>query len=315
MSPLNIISLIVPCFNEEKTIGVFMENIIPILSNINQKYSLDYEIIFVNDGSHDNTMKILRELHNDNSKIHFISFSRNFGKEAALYAGIKNSRGIYVCTIDVDMQDPPSLIPDMLDSLISNDDYDCAGSRRVTRKGEPLIRSIFAKMFYKVISKLSDINIVDGARDFRIMKRKMADAFLSLPENNRFSKGIFPWIGFKTKYFEYENVKRSAGETKWSFWKLLLYSFDGITAFSIKPLAVASFTGIVLFFIAIFAILFLIIRKILFGDPVAGWPSLACIILFCSGVQLITTGILGQYLAKAYIEIKQRPLYIIEEEK
>jgi glycosyltransferase involved in cell wall biosynthesis len=315
MKPANILSLVVPCFNEEKTIGIFMANVIPILAEIKQKYFFDYEIIFINDGSRDDTLKILRELHKGDSKIHFISFSRNFGKEAALYAGIRKSRGDYVCTIDVDMQDPPSLIPDMLDFLISSGDYDCAGSRRVTRKGEPLIRSLFARMFYKIISKLSDINIVDGARDFRIMKRKMADAFLSLPEHNRFSKGIFPWIGFQTKYFEYENVNRSAGETKWSFWKLLLYSFDGITAFSIKPLAIASFTGIVLFFIAILAIAFLIIRKIIFGDPVAGWPSLVCIILFCSGIQLISTGILGQYLAKAYIEIKQRPLYIIEDEK
>jgi glycosyltransferase involved in cell wall biosynthesis len=292
-----------------------MDNIVPVLARINKKYDFDYEIIFINDGSRDDTLKILKELHGTDSKIHFISFSRNFGKEAALYAGIKKSRGEYVCTIDVDLQDPPSLIPAMLDSLISGENYDCAGCRRVTRKGEPLIRSFFARMFYKVISKLSDINIVDGVRDFRIMKRKMANAFLSLTEHNRFSKGIFPWLGFKTKYFEYENIKRSAGETKWSFWNLLLYSFDGITAFSIKPLAIASFTGIVLFFIAIAAILFLIIRKMLFGDPVAGWPSLACIILFCSGVQLITIGILGQYLAKAYIEIKQRPLYIIEEEE
>jgi glycosyltransferase involved in cell wall biosynthesis len=292
-----------------------MDNIVPVLARINEKYGFDYEIIFINDGSRDDSLKILKKLHDTDSKIHFISFSRNFGKEAALYAGIKKSRGEYVCTIDVDLQDPPSLIPAMLDSLISGGDYDCAGSRRVTRKGEPLIRSFFARIFYKVISKLSDIDIVDGVRDFRIMKRKMADAFLSLTEHNRFSKGIFPWLGFKTKYFEYENIKRSAGETKWSFWNLLLYSFDGITAFSIKPLAIASFTGIVLFFIAIAAILFLIIRKILFGDPVAGWPSLVCIVLFCSGIQLITTGILGQYLAKAYIEIKQRPLYIIEEEE
>jgi glycosyltransferase involved in cell wall biosynthesis len=292
-----------------------MDHITPVLARINEKYHLDYEIVFIDDGSGDDTLKILRELHKADSKIHFISFSRNFGKEAALYAGIAKSRGDYICTIDVDLQDPPDLIPDMLDSILNNEEYDCAGCRRVTRKGEPLIRSFFAGMFYKVISKLSDINIVDGARDFRLMKRKMANAFLSLTEHNRFSKGIFPWLGFKTKYFEYENIKRSAGETKWSFWKLLLYSFDGITAFSIKPLAIASFTGIILFFISILAIVFLIIRKILFGDPVAGWPSLACIILFCSGIQLITTGILGQYLAKAYIEIKQRPLYIIGEEE
>jgi glycosyltransferase involved in cell wall biosynthesis len=310
-----MLSVIVPCFNEEKTIGLFMDTLAPVLTQINDKYGLDYEVIFVNDGSRDDTLKILKEFHGADSKIHFISFSRNFGKEAALYAGIKKSRGEYVCTIDVDLQDPPSLIPAMLDSLIGGGDYDCAGSRRVTRKGEPLIRSFFARMFYKIISKISDINIVDGVRDFRIMKRKMANAFLSLTEHNRFSKGIFPWLGFKTKYFEYENIKRSAGETKWSFWNLLLYSFDGIIAFSVKPLAIASFTGMVLFFIAIAAIIFLIIRKILFGDPVAGWPSLVCIILFCSGIQLINTGILGQYLAKAYIEIKQRPLYIIEEEK
>jgi glycosyltransferase involved in cell wall biosynthesis len=315
MKPGNIISIIVPCFNEEKTIGIFIENITPVLSQIYEKFSLDYEIIFVNDGSHDNTQKILNDLNNNDPKTHFISFSRNFGKEAALYAGIKKSCGKYVCTIDVDMQDPPSLIPVMLEFIINTEGYDCAGSRRVTRKGEPPIRSFFAKIFYKLISQMADIDIVDGVRDFRVMKRKMADAFLSLTEHNRFSKGIFPWLGFKTKYFEFKNVKRSAGETKWSFWKLLLYSFDAIAAFSIKPLSIASFSGIVLFFIAILIIVFLIIRKILFGDPVAGWPSLVCIIIFCSGIQLISTGILGQYLAKAYIEIKQRPLYIIDEEK
>jgi glycosyltransferase involved in cell wall biosynthesis len=227
---------------------------------------------------------------------------------------LEKSTGNYICVIDADLQDPPSLIQDMLLHIISGE-YDCAAGRRVSRKGEPLIRSFFARQFYKIMRSLTDIEIVDGARDFRIINRKVADSIVSLNEYNRFSKGIFSWVGYKTKWFEYENVKRSAGETKWSLWKLFVYAIDGIVAFSIKPLVLASLAGFLLFFIAVLLIIFIIVRKIVFDDPVAGWPSLVCIILFSGGLQLITTGILGQYLAKTYLEIKRRPLYIIIEEE
>jgi glycosyltransferase involved in cell wall biosynthesis len=305
--------LVVPCFNEEKAISLFIEAIIPVMDKVNTSFSLDYEIIFVNDGSKDKTLDEIRNARENNQKIRYISFSRNFGKEAAIYAGLKKSVGDYICTLDVDLQDPPSLITDMI-SAVHEGGYACAAARRVSRSGEPVIRSFFARQFYKIMHKLTDIEIIDGARDFRLMSRKVADAVLSLNEYNRFSKGIFPWVGFKTKWFEYENIKRSAGETKWSFWKLLVYAIDGIIAFSTKPLVIASLTGFFLFFLAMFSIIFIIIRKILYGDPVAGWPSLVCIILFCSGIQLITTGILGQYLAKTYLEVKKRPVFINEEE-
>jgi len=308
----SILSLIVPCFNEEQTIPLFLEVIMPIMDQVRVSFALDHEIIFVNDGSNDNTLTIIKEARKNNPKIQFISFSRNFGKEAAIYAGLKKSVGDYVCILDVDLQDPPSLIPDML-SAIREEKYDCAAARRVSREGEPVIRSFFARQFYKILYKLASIEIIDGARDFRLMSRKVADAVLSLGEYNRFSKGIFPWVGFKTKWFEYKNIRRSAGETKWSFWKLLIYALDGIIAFSTKPLVIASLVGFLFFLLAIFFIIFIVIRKVLYGDPVAGWPSLVCIILFISGIQLITVGILGQYLAKTYLEVKRRPVFICEE--
>jgi glycosyltransferase involved in cell wall biosynthesis len=302
------LSLVVPCFNEEKTIPLFYEEAIRICGLIHKPF----EIIFVDDGSGDNTAQVVRQLMNRDSRLRYLAFSRNFGKEAAILAGLQAASGEYIATLDADLQDPPSLIPQMLEALASGE-YDCAGSRRVNRLGEPPIRSFFARRFYALMKKITDIEIVDGARDFRLMNRKYLEALLALPERNRFSKGIFPWIGFKTKWFEYENIERAAGTTKWSFWKLFQYSLDGIVAFSSKPLAIASIMGIVLFIIALAFIAFIIIRKMVWGDPVSGWASTVCIILFCSGIQLFSIGILGQYVAKVYTETKQRPHFIIRE--
>ncbi|MDR2597218.1 MAG: glycosyltransferase family 2 protein [Treponema sp.] len=302
------LSVVVPCFNEEMTIPLFYAEAVKTAEVINEQF----EIIFVDDGSKDNTLNILRQLANQDKHIHFISFSRNFGKEAAILAGLQAAQGEYIVTMDTDGQDPLSLIPQMLECVASGE-YDCAGTRRVNRIGEPPIRSFFACCFYALMKKITEVEITDGARDFRLMNRKYLEALLMLPERNRFSKGIFPWIGFKTKWFEYENIERTAGRTKWSFWKLFLYSLDGIIAFSSKPLAIASVLGVLLFLAALSFIVFIVIRKILWGDPVDGWASTICIILFCSGIQLFSTGILGQYIAKIYTEIKQRPQYIIRE--
>jgi glycosyltransferase involved in cell wall biosynthesis len=272
------------------------------------------EFVFVDDGSIDGTAETLRGLAASDGRVHFIVFSRNFGKEAALLAGLQKARGAFIATLDADLQDPPSLIPQMLEAVESGE-YDCAGTRRVTRKGEPAVRSFFARHFYRIMARLADIEVVDGARDFRLMNRRYVDAILSLPERGRFSKGIFPWVGFRTKWFEYENIRRSAGETKWSFWQLFLYSLDGIIAFSAKPLAAASVLGTALFLLSLLFIGFIVARKLLFGDPVSGWASTVCIVLFCSGLQLFTSGILGAYLAKVHTEVKQRPHYIVREEK
>jgi glycosyltransferase involved in cell wall biosynthesis len=309
------ISFVVPCFNEEAMLPLFYKEISSVLAELTEKSQFfTAEFIFVDDGSTDSTYSVLQTLAAQDSRIHYIIFSRNFGKEAALLAGLRKAVGRYVVTLDADLQDPPSLVPQMLESVRSGE-FDCAGTRRITRKGEPLIRSFFARCFYRLIAKLSEIEMVDGARDFRLMSRSYVDAILSVNERGRFSKGIFPWVGFKTKWFEYENIRRAAGETKWSFWKLFLYSLEGITAFSSKPLAIASFCGISFFLIALGFILFIIIRKLLYGDPVDGWASTICIILFCGGIQLFSVGILGQYLAKIYIEVKQRPHYVIRTEK
>jgi glycosyltransferase involved in cell wall biosynthesis len=302
------ISLIVPCYNEEDAIPVFYQEAVKICSSIN----IQFEFFFIDDGSQDNTLAVLRELAGSDPSVHYISFSRNFGKEAALLAGLQAAQTDYIVTMDADGQDPPSLIPEMLEAVASGE-YDCAGTRRVSRAGEPPIRSFFARVFYKLMKKYAEIDVVNGARDFRLMNKKYLDALLSLPERSRFSKGIFPWLGFKIKWFEYENIERTKGKTKWSFWKLFLYSLDGIVAFSTKPLAIASVMGIALFLMAVFAIIYIIIRKMLWGDPVSGWASTVCIILFCAGAQLFTTGILGQYAAKIYTEVKQRPHYIVKE--
>ena len=302
------LSLVVPCYNEETALPQFYADAISICESINEPF----EIIFIDDGSKDATLKILRQFARNDARVHYISFSRNFGKEAAMLAGFQAARGTYTVVLDADGQDPPALIPQMLEAVASGE-YDCAGTRRVNRTGEPLFRSFFARCFYRVMRKMTDITIVDGARDFRLMNRRYMDALLTLPERNRFSKGIFPWIGFNTKWIEYENIARTAGRTKWSFWKLLTYSLDGITAFSSKPIVIVSVLGILLFIVALAIIIFIITRKLVYGDPVAGWASTICIILFCSGIQLFTTGILGQYIAKTYTETKQRPHYIIRE--
>jgi glycosyltransferase involved in cell wall biosynthesis len=309
------ISLVVPCYNEEAGLSLFCREALHILDIlVEEGPSFDGEIIFIDDGSHDGTVSVIKALQAHDKRIRYLIFSRNFGKEAALLAGLRKASGDYVVTLDADLQDPPSLIPSMLQAVRSGE-YDCAGTRRVNRKGEPPIRSFFARLFYRIMRKLSDIEVVDGARDFRLMNRHFVNAILSLEERNRFSKGIFSWVGFKTKWFEYENVNRTAGETKWSFWKLFLYSTDGITAFSSKPLALSSFLGLLLFFLSLAFILFIVIRQIVWGDPVAGWASTICIMLFCEGIQLFCMGILGQYLAKIYTEAKQRPYYITREEK
>ena len=304
-----MISLIIPCFNEEESLPLFY----PEVTSVLQEMNCDYELIFVNDGSRDRTLEILKELSEKDPHVIYLSFSRNFGKEAAMYAGFCNARGDYVAVMDADLQDPPALLPEMLQKLESGE-YDSVATRRVSRDGEPPIRSFFARKFYQLINKISDADIVDGARDFRLMKRSMVDAIVSMSEYNRFSKGIFGWVGFRTKWLEYENVERAKGETKWNFWKLLVYSIDGITAFSTAPLLIASFVRIQFCVIAFLMIVFIIVRKLIFGDPVSGWPSLVCIILMTSGIQFFCTGILGQYLAKAYMEVKRRPIYLVKEE-
>lgn len=304
-----LISLIIPCYNEEEVLPLLY----PALGEVmDQLARFDFELLFVNDGSRDGTLQVLRQLARQDSRVQFLSFSRNFGKEAAMYAGFCNARGDYVAVMDADMQDPPALLPQMIE-LLEGGAYDSVATRRVTRQGEPPIRSFCARMFYKLINRISDADIVDGARDFRLMRREMVDAIVSMGEYNRFSKGIFGWIGFRTCWLPYENVERAAGETKWSFWKLFKYSIDGIINFSQVPLSIASWGGILLTALSFVMIVFIVARKLLFGDPVAGWPSLACMITFIGGIQLFCLGIMGQYLAKTYLEVKKRPHFIIAE--
>lgn len=302
------ISIVVPCYNEEEAVPIFCEEINNILIDF------EYEIIFVDDGSTDNTLKILRERAKENNLIKYISFSRNFGKEAAMLAGLEKANGDYLVIMDVDLQDPPRLIPVMYE-ILQDEEFDCVRTRRTTRKGEPIIRSFFANMFYKLINKFSKVKIVNGARDFIMMKRSMVDAILKLPEYNRFSKGLFSWVGFNTKWLEYENEKRSAGKTKWSFWKLFLYSIEGIVAFTTAPLAIATVMGLLFCMIALLLIIFILIKTIVWGDPTSGWPSLVCIISLIGGIQLFCLGIMGEYLSKLYLECKNRPIYITREEK
>ena len=304
-----LITVIVPCYNEEQALPYFYKEIIKISKEMS---SIDFEYLFVNDGSKDKTLDIVRDLSKKDDRVRFISFSRNFGKEAAMMAGLEYSNGDYVTVMDADLQDPPSLLPKMYD-LIKNEGYDCVGTRRVSRKGEPPIRSFFARSFYKIINKMSKIEMVDGARDYRLMTRQMVDAILSLKEYNRYSKGLFSFVGFNTKWLEYENTERVAGETKWSFWKLVKYAIEGIVAFTTLPLAIATFIGLLFFMLSFIFIIIILFKTIIFGDPVSGWPSLACIILFVSGVQLFCLGIIGQYLSKTYLEIKRRPIYIVKE--
>ena len=304
-----LLSIIVPCYNEEAAVGTFFTHASAVCGGLG---GIDTEYIFVDDGSTDGTLDILRALAADHPEVRWLSFSRNFGKEAAMFAGLEHARGELAAVMDADLQDPPELLPELLEA-VRGGEWDCAAVRRVDRRGEPPIRSWFARQFYKLINKMSKTEIVDGARDFRLMKRQMVDAILRLGEYNRFSKGIFSWVGFRTKWVETVNVERSAGESKWSFFKLLVYALDGIIAFSTAPLAIASVLGLILCAASFFAILFVIVRQLVSGGSAFGWPSLVCIILFLAGVQLFCMGILGQYLAKTYLEVKKRPIYILRE--
>lgn len=308
----DLISIIVPCYNEQEAIPHFYQAIVDESDNMRKKYGVGFEYIFVDDGSKDRTLDMLKKYAERDSRVKYISFSRNFGKEAAMYAGLKASKGDYAAIMDADLQDPPYMLSKMYEA-VKNEGYDCAATRRVTRKGEPKIRSFFARRFYKIMSKISKSDMADGARDYRLMSRQVIDAICDMEEYNRFSKGIFGWVGFKTKWLEFENAERIAGETKWSFWKLFLYSLDGITAFSTMPLAIASLIGLLFCVIAFVMILVIIVKTLVFGDPVAGYPSLVCIIFFVAGVQTFCVGIVGQYLAKTYLETKKRPIYIIRE--
>lgn len=305
----DLISVVVPCYNESEALPKFMEVLDGIIARMNY---VDFQVVLVNDGSRDNTLEVMKKISEDESVVKYVSFSRNFGKEAAMYAGLAHADGDYVAIMDADLQDPPEFLEEMY-KAVTDEGYDCAAARRVTRKGEPPIRSFFARMFYKLMAKMSTTEVVDGARDFRLMNRKFVDALLNCHEYNRFSKGMFGWVGFKTKWIAYENVERVAGQTKWNFWSLFKYSIEGIVAFSTTPLVFASFIGILFCLIAFIAVLFIVIRKFAFGDPVAGWASMTCIITFLGGLQLFFMGVFGQYLAKTYLEVKDRPIYIVSE--
>ena len=302
-----MLSVIVPCYNEEPMIPVLYDHLKAALDGV-----ISYEVLFIDDGSTDKTLEMIKKLSGSHPEVKYLSFSRNFGKEAAMYAGICNASGDYVVTMDADLQDPPSLLPRMV-SILDSGEYDSVATRRVNRKGEPAVRSFFARCFYCLIRKVSDVEIVDGARDYRMMNRKMTDALKSLTEYNRFSKGLYAWLGFKTRWLEYENSERAAGETKWSFWKLLRYAIDGIISFSQVPLYIASWFGVGMTLFSFLILLVIIVRRLAFGDPVAGWASTVCIIIFIGGIQLFCMGIIGQYLAKTYLEVKRRPVYLIAE--
>ena len=302
------ISLIAPCYNEQEVLPIFYNETCKVI----EKMDADFEFIFIDDGSKDNTVLIMRELAEKDDRVFYYSFSRNFGKEAGIYAGLSNAKGDICVVMDADMQDPPSLLPQMYDAII-NEGYDSVATCRETREGEPPVRAFFARLFYKIINKISDADIKDGARDFRMMSRKMVDSIIELGEYNRFSKGIFGWVGFKTKWLPYENIERAAGNTKWSFWKLFKYSLDGIVNFSSTPLYISSLIGILFCIIALISTIFFFVRRLMFGDPVTGWASTACIITFIGGIQLFCVGVLGQYIARMYLETKNRPTYIIRE--
>ncbi len=310
---MSLLTVVVPCYNEEEAIPFFYEEMLKTIEVFNKDFpSVEFEMLFIDDGSKDKTLKVLREYNEKDKRVRYVSFSRNFGKEAGIYAGLDNAKGDYVVIMDADLQDPPSLLPEMF-KAVTEEGFDSAATRRVTRKGEPVIRSFFARMFYKLMARISKTEIVDGARDYRIMTRQMVDAILSMGEYNRFTKGIYGWVGFETKWFEYENVERVAGETKWSFWKLFMYSIEGVIGFSTAPLVISSFFGILCMLLAFVMIVFIIIRKLVYGDPTSGWPSLVCIIMLIGGMQLSCIGIVGEYLAKTYLETKHRPIYIAKE--
>jgi glycosyltransferase involved in cell wall biosynthesis len=305
------LSIVVPCYNEQEAAPIFYDTVHGMEDKLS---SVELEFIFVDDGSKDDTLDVLRGLHAKDERVHYVSFSRNFGKEAGIYAGLEKSTGDYVVIMDVDLQDPPAMLPEML-SYIESGEYERVATRRVDRKGEPPIRSWFARKFYKLMNKISSADIVDGARDYQMMTRKVVDAILAMGEYNRFSKGIFGWVGFKSKWLEFENVERVAGETKWSFWKLFIYAIDGIVAFSTAPLIMASVFGVIMCLVAFIFILVIIVKTVVFGDPTSGWPSMVCIILLVSGIQLLCMGVLGQYMAKTYLETKKRPIYLVQEEE
>ena len=302
------ISIIVPCYNEEEVLNIFYEKITEVSKGIDA----NFEYIFVDDGSSDRTLEILKKYSKEDERVRFISFSRNFGKESAMYAGLKAAEGDYVAIMDADLQDPPDLLKEMYETLLTKE-YDCVATKRKTRKGEPILRSLFSVLFYKIINKMTKTEIVNGARDYRLMNRKMVDSILEVTEYNRFSKGIFSWVGFKTKWLEYDNIERAAGKTKWSFWKLFIYSLDGITAFSTAPLIFSAVIGVLFCLVAFLMIIFIIAKTLIYGDPVSGWPSTICVILFVAGVQLFCIGIMGQYMSKEYMEVKHRPIYIVKE--
>lgn len=304
-----LLSVIVACYNEEEALPYFYKEITKVAKKMSE---LDFEFIFVNDGSKDKTLEVVKKFSKKDKRVKYVSFSRNFGKEAAMYAGLEYANGDYITLMDADLQDPPEILPEMYRYIIE-EEYDCVGTRRVTRKGEPTIRSFFARMFYKIINKLSKVEMVDGARDYRLMTRQMVDAIISMKEYNRYSKGLFSFVGFKTKWLEYENINRVAGETKWSFWKLFIYAIDGITAFSTAPLVISTIIGFIFCLISFIMIFFIIGKTLIYGDPVSGWPSTVCIIFMVSGIQLFCMGIMGQYLSKTYLETKNRPIYIVKE--
>lgn len=303
-----MISVIVPCYNEQESLPLFYQEVTRVLTGMGRPY----ELLFVNDGSTDDTLPILRRLAAEDGAVRYLSFSRNFGKESAMYAGFRHAQGDYVAVMDADLQHPPALLPRMLE-LLEGGEYDSVAARRVDRAGEPPIRSFFARMFYRLLNRISDVELVDGAMDYRLMRREMVEAIVSMGEYNRFSKGIFGWVGFRTCWLECENAERVAGRTKWSFWKLFKYAVDGIINFSSAPLAIASWGGILMTFLAFFLLVFIVVRKLAFGDPVAGWASTVCIVIFIGGIQLFCLGIMGQYIARTYMETKRRPHYIIAE--
>lgn len=308
---MKLLSVIVPCYNEEENIRDFYEELFRNASFFKEK-EIEVELLYIDDGSKDRTAEEVKKLCSEDKRVHLLSFSRNFGKEAAIYAGLQKSRGDYVVLMDADLQDPPALLPEMYGYIEQG--YDSVATRRVTRKGEPPVRSFFARIFYRLMNKISKTEIVDGARDYRLMTRQVADAILAMTEYNRFTKGIFGWVGYETKWLEYENIERRKGETKWSFWKLFAYSLEGITAFSTVPLTIAALIGALFCVLAFIMIVFIIVKTLIFGDPTSGWPSLVCIIMLVGGVQLFCLGIVGQYLSKTYMEVKRRPIYLVKED-
>ena len=312
---MSLLTIVVPCYNEEAALPLFYDEISRTIDDFkNTEPDLSFELLFIDDGSKDRTIEIIKELRAGDERVHYVSFSRNFGKEAGIYAGLENAAGDYVVIMDADLQDPPSLLPEMY-AAVTREGYDTAATRRVTRQGEPPVRSFFARQFYKIMNSVTDLEIMDGARDYRIMTRTMVNAVLGMKEYNRFTKGIYSWVGFKTKWIDYENRERVAGETKWNFWKLLLYSIEGFVGFTTAPLTIAAVIGLIFTLAAFIMIVFIIIRTLIYGDPTSGWPSMICIMVFMGGVQLFCIGLVGEYLAKTYLETKNRPIYIAREKE